>query len=192
MQVPERIAIDQASASSGMPASLRKLIAEDFYANDGSWLNPGFHAAAVYRLGAWLAAQNGAIRTILKPFQQLAAAAIRALYHIELPPSAHIGRRLRVKLGVSVHHQARVGDDCILRHRVTIGAATREHMTAAPTLGDRVEVGVGAVIMGRIKIGDDVRIGPNAVVTSNIPSGSSVTIPAARVLQIMAKRTIAG
>jgi serine O-acetyltransferase len=176
----------------GRPATLRHLIAGDFYANDASWLNPGFHAAAVYRFGNWLAAKHGLARTLLGPLHRLAGTFITALYHIELPPSASIGRRLRVKLGVAVHPNARIGDDCVLRHRVTIGAATRENMAAAPVLGDRVEVGVGAVVMGRITVGDDVRIGPNAVVMSNIPAGSSVTVAPPRVLQIMAKRIIPG
>ena len=33
-----------------------------------------------------------------------------------------------------------------------------------PTLGDRVDVGAGAMILGKVKVGDDARIGANAVV----------------------------
>ena len=44
----------------------------------------------------------------------------------------------------------------------------------APRLGNRVRVGVGAVVAGDIDIGDDVAIGPNAVVMANVPDGAIV------------------
>ena len=72
-----------------------------------------------------------------------------------------------------------IGDDCLIRQGVTIGAATKRH--ESPVLGDRVEVGAGAVIAGAITIGDDVVIGPNAVVMSDVPSGSIVASAPARV-----------
>ena len=51
-------------------------------------------------------------------------------------------------------------------------------------LGDRVNVGAGAMLLGRIQIGDDVRIGPNAVVIRNIPSNSTVAPAPIRVIQL--------
>lgn len=37
----------------------------------------------------------------------------------------------------------------------------------APTIGDNVEIGVGACVIGNITIADNVRIGANAVVTQS-------------------------
>jgi serine O-acetyltransferase len=46
-------------------------------------------------------------------------------------------------------------------------------------IGDNVDIGAGAKLLGRITIGDDVRIGANAVVITDIPSGATaVGIPA--------------
>ncbi|MGE3074864.1 MAG: serine O-acetyltransferase [Dehalococcoidia bacterium] len=39
-----------------------------------------------------------------------------------------------------------------------------------PTLGDYVNIGTGAKIVGKVTIGDHVRIGANAVVLSDVPS----------------------
>ena len=182
--------IDPCQRGTGNHRSLRKYIAEDFYANEASWFNPGFHACSVYRVGRWLRQQPKIVRTLVSPLYSAAAAFVQIAYHIEIPPTAEIGRGLRVKLGVAIHPAARIGDDCILRHRVTIGASTREAMNDAPTIGNRVQVGVGSVLMGRIVIGDDVRIGPNAVVMTNVPAGSTVTVAPPRVLNISARRAV--
>jgi len=49
----------------------------------------------------------------------------------------------------------------------------------APILGNRVDVGAGAKILGAIRIGDDVAIGANAVVLKDVPANSiAVGIPA--------------
>jgi serine O-acetyltransferase len=46
-------------------------------------------------------------------------------------------------------------------------------------LGDRVNVGAGAKILGKVNLGDDVNIGANAVVLSDVPAGkTAVGIPA--------------
>ncbi|WP_370519400.1 DapH/DapD/GlmU-related protein [Flavobacterium sp. 9AF] len=39
-------------------------------------------------------------------------------------------------------------------------------------MGNNVEIGANAVIIGRITIGDNVIIGAGAIVTKNIPSNS--------------------
>jgi serine O-acetyltransferase len=46
-------------------------------------------------------------------------------------------------------------------------------------LGDRVDIGAGAKILGPIHIGNDVQIGANAVVIRDVPSNSiAVGVPA--------------
>ena len=78
---------------------------------------------------------------------------VRNVYGIQLSPQTQIGRRLRIvhQHGIVIHKSAVIGDDCLIRHGVTIGAARGP---GAPRLGDRVEVGAGAVLVGNIRIGD--------------------------------------
>jgi serine O-acetyltransferase len=105
----------------------------------------------------------------------------RFMYTHEVPFTAKLGRRVAFAHQgcIVIHWLAEIGDDCTISHNVTIGAAKGwDH----PTLGKGVQVGVGAVIIGSIRIGDGARIGPNAVVMSNVPPGATVFAPPSRVV----------
>jgi serine O-acetyltransferase len=177
---------------------LRRLLAEDHAANDRSRMKwtvstPGFQAIAVHRLGVWC---NGLGPALLRAPVRLAvgflAFLVRTLYGIELHPTARVGRRLRIahQHGIVIHPAAVIGDDCLIRQGVTIGGA--DDGAQAPRLGDRVKLGVGAVLAGPITIGDDVVIGPNAVVMVDVPARSIVTAPPARIMTPPPRRAPAG
>jgi serine O-acetyltransferase len=49
----------------------------------------------------------------------------------------------------------------------------------APVIGNNVDIGAGAKLLGPIKIGDNVIIGANAVVLCDVPANSiAVGVPA--------------
>jgi serine O-acetyltransferase len=157
------------------------LIKEDLAQYKNDWMRPGFQALLVHRFGARvLEIQNPRIRKPLKKLSSMMYILVRNFYGIELPPTAHIGRRLRIEHqhGIIVHYNAEIGDDCVLRHEVTIGQRDMFD-DRAPRLGNRVEVGAGAKIIGDLFIGDDAVIGANAVVVKNVPHNShAIGIPA--------------
>jgi serine O-acetyltransferase len=87
-----------------------------------------------------------------------------------------------------------IGDDVVIRNGVTLGLR-RTGERGAPTLGNRVDVGAGAKILGKIHIGDGAVIGANAVVLKDVPAGAlAVGIPARIILRDPAapKSTAAG
>ncbi|WP_306821216.1 serine acetyltransferase [Actinomyces wuliandei] len=90
---------------------------------------------------------------------------------VELRSGARVGPGLRLDHGVGlvVHDGAVLGSHVLLRHNVTIGVARRGG--ACPVIGDRVEFGAGAVVVGGITIGEDAHVGANAVVTRDVPPG---------------------
>lgn len=51
-----------------------------------------------------------------------------------------------------------------------------------PTLGNRVFVGVNAVVVGKVTVGDDVAIAANSLVIGNVPSGSVMMGVPARIV----------
>lgn len=163
---------------------LYALIKEEwaFYGKD--WSQPGFRAMVVYRFGVWRSKLRWrAIRAPLWLVYKALHRYVRNHYGIEIPFKSKIGRRFRIRHqhGITIHDRAVVGDDCMIRHGVTIGGLN-DPERGYPVLGDRVEVGVGAVIVGGIKVGDDVKIGPNTVVMMDVPSGARVFGNPARVI----------
>lgn len=154
---------------------------EDWRTYHGDILRPGLWVMAVYRFGRW---RYGIRPRLLRmPFSlayRLLAVAITIVTGVELPCETKIGQRLRIEHpgGIVVSGDACLGDDVILRNGVTIGLR-RTGVRGSPRIGNRVDIGAGAKILGEIVIGDDVTIGANAVVLCDVPSDSvAVGVPA--------------
>ena len=109
---------------------------------------------------------------------------IMALTGIHIDSGAHIGPGLAFAHGGHVViGPVRVGRDCDVYQGVTFGASMSldDHhpRPGAPTLGDRVWVGPGAVIAGNLTVGDDAAVGANSLVVRDVPPrGVVVGVPA--------------
>jgi serine O-acetyltransferase len=157
-------------------------------------LAQGFWALQIYRFGhARLRYRSRLIRAPWYVVHLILHKMSEVLFGISIGAPAKIGRRLNIEhFGcIIVHGSAVIGDDCMLRQGVTIGNRHMDRPLEAPVLGNRVNVGAGAKILGKLKIGDDVSIGANAVVLSDIPSNcAAVGIPA-KVVERAAVRALA-
>jgi serine O-acetyltransferase len=71
--------------------------------------------------------------------------------------------------GVVIHPEAQIGVNCLIFQQVTIG--TRDG-PGVPCIGDHVDIGAGAKILGPIEIGARARIGANAVIVKSVASGT--------------------
>jgi serine O-acetyltransferase len=107
---------------------------------------------------------------------------VETLTGISLPKSCIIGEGLRIWHfgGVFVNGAAVIGDNCTLRQGVTIG--NRHEGGASPVLGDNVELGAYAQILGGVRIGSNCRIGAMAVVLMDVPDGATAVGQPARVV----------
>lgn len=157
-------------------------IKEDWIAHKSDWTEPGFRAVAVYRFGVWrMKIQPKLLRAPFSLLYRALYRKIRNTYGIDLPYTVKLGRRVIIEHqnDIVIHGYSTIGDDCIIRQGVTLGNRYLDRPLEAPKLGQRVNVGAGAKILGNVTIGDDVNIGANAVVLSDIPSGKTVVgIPA--------------
>jgi serine O-acetyltransferase len=159
---------------------------EDLRSQREGLLSLGYWALLVYRFGhVRLAIRSRAVRLPLTCVYVLLAKIAEVLCGITIGPAARIGRRFRIEHhgGIVIHGAARIGDDCLIRHGVTIGNSGDDDPLGAPTLGDRVDVGAGAKILGRITVGSDVIVGANAVVVRDVPENVVVGGVPARVLR---------
>lgn len=77
-----------------------------------------------------------------------------------------VGLRIWHYGSIIVNGHAKIGKNCQLHGDNCIGNKGLAS-SKAPVIGDDVDIGVGAVIIGDIYIADGVRIGANAVVTKS-------------------------
>jgi serine O-acetyltransferase len=156
-------------------------IRSDFRAYDGDWGAQGFWVMLVYRFGRW---RYGIRLTIARKFcsllYKLLFKFIQIITGIELPCEAEVGSNFVIDHfgGVIVSGYTRFGDNCRIRNGVTIGLR-RIDEKVAPVIGNNVDIGAGAKLLGPVKIGNNVIIGANAVVLCDVPDNSiAVGVPA--------------
>ena len=82
----------------------------------------------------------------------------------------------------TIVHAKAIGQNCVIRQQVTIGNKG-ERAGGTPVIGNYVEVGAGAIIIGTVTVGDYAVIGAGAVVTKDIPAGCVVVGNPARVIK---------
>jgi serine O-acetyltransferase len=156
-------------------------IREDWRVYEGDVFRQALWVMAAYRFGRWrykirpraLRAPFSFVYKILKVTSQI-------LTGIDLPCEATVGRRFKIEHfgDIIISGDTIFGDDVVIRNGVTVGLR-RTGVRGAPIIGNRVDIGAGAKILGDITIGDDVAIGANAVVITNVPPNSlAVGIPA--------------
>ncbi len=112
---------------------------------------------------------------------RILSAAVRVLTAVDIHPAATIGHRLFIDhaIGVVIGETAEIGDDVIMFHGVTLGGVSMSRGKRHPTIGNRVLLGAGSVILGPVTVGDDSSVGAQAVVTKDVaPRSVVVGIPA--------------
>jgi serine O-acetyltransferase len=156
-------------------------ICADFRAHGRQWGAQGFWVLVIYRFGRWRYRLRPAL--IRKPFSFLYHVLykiIQIVTGIEFPCEVEIGRNFVIDHfgGIIVSGYAKFGDDCRIRNGVVVGLRHVDDKRA-PTIGNNVDIGAGAKVLGPIKIGDNVMIGANAVVLCDVPDNSvAVGVPA--------------
>ena len=166
-----------------MTDGLWRQIAADWRAHDRDWTRPGFRAVAVHRFGVWRMGVDP--KPLRAPFSLLYKWLFRHCrnrYGIELPYTVKLGQGVVIEHqgAIVVHGGCEIGDGCIIRQGCTLGLRRLDDLTAAPVLEAYVELGAGAVVLGRVRLGRGARVGANAVVLDDVPAGTTVWgIPAA-------------
>lgn len=164
-----------------MSLGLLAQIREDWVAHGRDWTKPGFRAVAIHRFGVWRMGVRQPLRAPLSLLYRWQYRRCRNLYGIELPYTVQLGRRVIVEHqgGIVVHGASVIGDDCIIRQNCTLGIRRMDALADAPILEDGVQLGAGAVVLGRVTLGRGAMIGANSVVLKDVPAGAlAVGVPA--------------
>ncbi len=161
--------------------SFWELIREDYDAHRRDWRSPGFRAVAVHRFGNWrMGVRNPFLRAPLSMIYRALYRRGRLRGGIEVPYTAPLGRRVVIDhhSGIVLNGRVRIGNRVRIRQNTTIGVKSIDDLRA-PVIGDDVDIGAGAVILGEVHVGDGAVIGANAVVLQDVPAGAvAVGVPA--------------
>ncbi|MFZ2160718.1 MAG: serine acetyltransferase [Sideroxyarcus sp.] len=141
----------------------------------------GFWVMLVYRFGRWRYSVRPAIlRKFFSLIYKILYKFIQIITGIDLPCEVEVGTGFIIDHfgGIVVSGYAKFGDHCRIRNGVVIGLKNIEE-PGAPIIGNNVDIGTGAKVLGKIRIGNNVLIGANAVVISDVPDNSiAVGVPA--------------
>jgi serine O-acetyltransferase len=155
------------------------LLLEDRRTHGSIW-EQGFWALAVHRFGNWRMAFPKLLRMPMTLMYFILEKWVQITCGIHLPYTVKVGRRVHIwHFGGLILHARSIGDEVQLRHNTTFGVARTNQNRAIPTIGNRVDIGVGVCVLGNVNVGDDAVLGANAVVVKDVPANSiAVGIPA--------------
>ena len=156
-------------------------IKQDLKNYQGDWAAQGFWVMLVYRFGRWrYTIQNVLVRKICSFIYKFLYKLVQILTGIEMPCEAEVGDNFLIDHfgGIVISGYAKFGDNCRLRNGVVVGLKNVAE-PCAPQIGNNVDIGAGAKILGNIKIGNNVNIGANSVVLTDVPDNAiAVGVPA--------------
>lgn len=141
-----------------------------------------------FRLASAISRMPRNIRWLGLPYVAFYRILVEWFLGVELPWKLSVGSGLRVFHGQSlvVSDKAVIGKGCTLRNSTTIGVAETavDFSGSAPHIGDYVDVGANAVIIGGITVGSYAVIGAGSVVIKDVPPYATVVGNPARIVKI--------
>lgn len=137
----------------------------------------------VYRFGRRVDRRpDGFRKRIMSRWYWFLQRIVETLTGIGLPKSATIGPGLRIWHfgGIFIHPDVVMGRNCTLRQGVTLG--DKGNGSGAPVIGDEVDFGSSAHVIGPVTIGSKVKVGAMAIVLHNVADGCTVVGNPAKVV----------
>lgn len=159
-------------------------IGQDWQANAGN--TKGRFLTISLRLGQLAHHSPPYLRWLFIPYRVFYKILTGYLMGIDLPLRTRIGPGLTLihAHALVIHQNAVIGKNCHIKQCTTIGITARSP-TAAPKIGDNVNVGCNSVLLGNITIGDNAIIGAGSVVVKDVPPFAVVAGNPARIVRFV-------
>jgi serine acetyltransferase len=154
--------------------SWRSEVFQDWDANQGA-AKSKLIMAAFRQTHRWLSGRQ-------RMWHPVASAAYTVVVNwilgVELPPETQVGPELCLMhpQAIVINRDATIGARCMIRASTTLGnkVDASGHDLGSPAVGDDVEFGVGAIVIGPVIVGTGARVGAGAVVVRDVPAGAVV------------------
>ena len=134
----------------------------------------------IYRFGRKVDQMNPSIlKKFYLVYYHFLFKVVETLTGISIYKTVQIGAGLKIwHFGnIFIHYQTIIGKNCTIRQGVTIG--NRVEGGPVPKIGDNVELGAYAQILGGITLGNNCKIGAMSLVITDVPDGATaVGVPA--------------
>jgi len=152
------------------------LVREDYRTNDASLLSQGFLMLLIHRFGNWrMGVRPKLLRAPLTLIYRLFNKMSQFWFGMKLDYTVKVGRRVKLEhFGGMILGAREIGNDVIIRQNTTFGIRSTDDLNAKPIIGNFVDIGAGAVIVGNVTIGDNAIIGANSVVFTSVPPDAVV------------------
>lgn len=94
---------------------------------------------------------------------------IYLFFNCIIPPTVIIGKNLHIahSVGIVLHHELIIGDNCTIYQNVTIGGGKIN-------IGNNVYIGSNSVILGPLTICDNVKIGALTFLNYDVDANSTI------------------
>ncbi len=159
--------------------SLWSLWREDFETHERDLLSQGLWAITVHRFGNWrMGIRSKILRLPFTIVYKFLYKCVEWTCGISLNYTVRVGRRVRIwHQGGMTLGALEIGNDVHIRQNTTFGVKRRgDPRWMKPIIGDRCDIGAGAVIVGPITVGHDSTIGANVVLAKDVPPNSLVVV----------------
>lgn len=132
------------------------------------------------RMCEYLEGKNGLVNHIRMHIARRNLNKLGEKLNIEIYPGNFEKGLLIWHTGIVVNNHARIGINCELHGNNCIGNRGGGATEGVPILGNNVDIGYGAVVIGAVHLADNIKVGANAVVnhTCDIVNTVLVGVPA--------------
>ena len=161
------------------------LVAEDMRAQEEGFWAQGFWALFNHRFGNWrMGVKPKLLRAPLTVLYRIWRKWVQITCGIDIPYTVKVGRRVTIEhFGGMILVAHSIGDDVTIRQNTTFGIKSKSDLNGKPMIGNGVDIGAGAVLLGHIRIGDGAVIGANSVVLCDVPPGALAVGAPARIIE---------
>ena len=120
---------------------------------------------SIYKYGNWLVQHHvPVLPAVLKLVSRIFFPACDIPFTAKIGKNAYFPHRA---IFVVIHENAVIGENARIQANVVIGG---KGQSGVPTIGNNVQIGPNAVIVGGVEIGDNAIVGAGAVVLKDVPA----------------------